>query len=100
MNELPAGTAYLITPVVGNAVTGAHDAAEFLNIEVEQFTGELALVAHDRGAGSSALSRERPWRRSKRETVARESALCRAIWKPGSHKRRKARTTATWTAGA
>jgi hypothetical protein len=51
MNELPASAADLIAPIMSDTMTWTHNAAQFLDIEVEQFARELALVAHDRRSG-------------------------------------------------
>jgi len=45
VDELPTRAADLIAPVVGDAMTWAHDFAELFDIEMEQFARELALVA-------------------------------------------------------
>ncbi len=45
VDELPPGAPDLVAPIMGDAMTGAHDATELLDVEVEQLAGELALVA-------------------------------------------------------
>ena len=55
-------------------MSGAVEAAELLDVAVDELTGVLALVAPDRlGAGSSALRRLRPRRLRTRLTVAVET---------------------------
>lgn len=82
VDVFPADAADLIAPVVSDTVARANDLAQLLDIEVEQFAWELALVAHDRRSRlHSALNRERP--------------LWRTISKPRRRKRRSASTTAT-----
>lgn len=47
MEAFPAGAAHVVAPVAGDAVTRLLDAAEFLGVEVQQFAGMFAFVAHD-----------------------------------------------------
>lgn len=51
MDELPTGTAHLVASIVGDAVTGADDLTQLLDVEVEEFTGVLTLVTHDWRSG-------------------------------------------------
>ena len=49
VEELPAGAADVIAlPVAGDAMAGACDARELLDVEVEKFARVRAFVAHDR----------------------------------------------------
>ena len=52
-----AGATRAVASIVGDAVAGAHNFAQFFDIEVEEFTRDLALVAHDR---RSRLERAEP----------------------------------------
>ena len=71
MQVFPAGAALaaLAVAVAGDAMADTVDAAELLDVEVDQLARVLALVADDSGLGSSALSRPRPRRRRTSPTV-------------------------------
>jgi hypothetical protein len=60
VDELPAGPAHLVTSIVRDAVAGAHDFAQLLDIEVEEFAGMLALVAHDWRSGLQSAQPSEP----------------------------------------
>lgn len=48
VEELPAGTAgVIVLPVAGDAMAGARDAGELLDIEMDQSRGRITLVAAD-----------------------------------------------------
>ncbi len=46
--ELPDGTLSGIASIAGDAVAGPLNAAELLDVDVQQFPGSFALVADDR----------------------------------------------------
>jgi hypothetical protein len=80
MDKFPAGAAHLIASIVGDAVTGPYDPAQLLDIEVEQFARELALVAHDRRSGLKvAPAREPMTAQEPRDRGPGESALARDL---------------------
>jgi hypothetical protein len=71
---LDAGPWVALGSVAGGADAGACEAAQFLDVEVEEVTGMRMFVADGRGFWGSRLARRwRPWRRSTRDKVARET---------------------------
>jgi len=57
VDELPSGAADLVAAVMGDAVTGTHDATELFDIKVEQLAGELVSPPRLRARYSSKNSR-------------------------------------------
>ena len=51
VDELPPGTTDLVAPVMGDAVTGAHDAAELLEVRSGVARRGLTPITHDWGSG-------------------------------------------------
>ena len=80
VEELPARARRVVALVAGDAMAGAHDAGELLDVEMNEFTGVSALVATDRqrrfeGRESGRLTAQETGHR------ALESLAARAIWK-------------------
>jgi hypothetical protein len=77
VDELPAGTPALTGTLAGDAVADAFEAAEFLDVDVDQLAGRGPFVIG--AAGIRSLSRLSPSRRRTRLTVAGETSTCLAI---------------------
>ena len=105
MDIFPAGPAHLVTPVVGDAVTGTDDAAELFDVEVEEFPGMLTLVAyHGRSRLQGAQPSEPVAAEQARNGGAGESALPRDLETgqtqaaQSEHDRHLSRRSRAWTA--
>ena len=93
MDELPAGAAagrVALPAVAGDAVADPLEAAELLDVDVDQLAGMLALVAADRLGRLEGLMRLRPRRLRMRLTVAGETPTSAAICLPVKRWRRRA----------
>jgi hypothetical protein len=83
----PASAALVALPgaIAGDAMADAVDAAEFLDIEVDELARFLTFISSDSGISglaSSALGRPRPRRRSTAPTVERGTFRRSAIAGP------------------
>ena len=92
VDELPADAAALALAgaIAGDAMADALEAAELLDVDVDQLAGMLALVAAHRLGGSRSLIRLRPSRLRMRLTVAGETPVSLAICLPVQRWRRSA----------
>ena len=95
----PAARVPALRAVAGDAVAEPLEAAELLDVDVDQLAGMLALVAADRLGRLEGLERLRPSRLRMRLTVAGETPASAAICLPVQRWRRRASTCATTAAG-
>ncbi len=80
MDVFPTGAAHLIASIVGHAVAGADNAAELFDVEVEEFSGVLPLVAHDWRSGLQGTQPSEPVAPEQaRDGGAREPTLARDL---------------------
>ena len=48
VQEVVTDATWLVAAIAGDPVTGTHDARQFLDVDVQQLAGRVALVAMDR----------------------------------------------------
>ena len=98
MHELPAGAlaaparAGLAGAVAGDAMADLVEAAELLDVEMDEFARMLALVAAHGFGGLESLEAARAGAVRMRLTVAGETPTVLAMWDPESRWRRSAIT--------
>jgi len=74
------GTFTAVGTIARAANAWADEAAQLLDIEMEQFTGCSPFVTHDRRLGFEVTKPVQMMAAQDRETVARETPVCITIW--------------------